>query len=338
MHVDVGAGLEGGELARDGHQIEPGHVCGGLPLAGDLHPQRGPPSFRGRLGHLRQVDRHLLDGGDHGLGRRSPPGLGLDGFSQLRQRGVVVAPHRDPAARIRFAGQHGPDDGAVGVGGLREEDDCAGRAAVAGVGSQHKAVAAPVGDGHVHVCIPCRALAVAGNAYAVGGREAMPAQRVDDEVAGGAHHHAAQAEGPAGLQRVKRRRLAVGVGARPHQAVALDSRERAVADGASGRVGGMGGNVGAPRGAAGVAPAVVAADQLPPVVGADGEPHPPVQAAVLPHVHETVVGPPHRQLPAQQPPPEHMAAHHVLEGRHRMPQTLGVCAHARTLPAAGITP
>ena len=134
------------------------------------------------------------------------------------------------------------------------------RAAVAGVGSQHKVVAAPVGDGHVHVCIPCRALTVAGNAYAVGGREAMPAQSFDDKVAGGAHHHAAQAEGPAGLQRVKRRRLAVGVGARPHQAVALDSRERAVADGAGGRVGGMGGNVGAPRGAAGVAPAVVAAD------------------------------------------------------------------------------
>ncbi len=63
----------------------------------------------------------------------------------------------------------------------------------------------------------------------------------------------------------------------------------------------MGWNVGAARGAAGIPPPVVLALQFEAVADPDGEAHSPVQAAVLPDVHEVVVGAPDCQLNAEQP-------------------------------------
>src|SRR5690606_5274009 len=77
-------------------------------------------------------------------------------------------------------------------------------------------------------------------------------------------------------------------------------------------VGGVGGDIGTAGRAVGVAPAVILALELLPLVDADGEAHAAVQAAVLPDIDVAVIGAPHGQLAAEQ-----LALIDVTEGQIR---------------------
>lgn len=183
-------------------------------------------------------------------------------------------------------------------------------------GQRHRVVVGPVDRhlGRLRIELP-------------GGSEAVGLQVLDGQRHRGVDRQIAQPERRARFEDVDCGRLAHRILARPHQPVALHRREGPVADGAGRRVGRMGRDVGASGGPVGVAPAVVLAAELGAVVGSDGEADPAVQAAVLPHVDEVVVGPPHRELPAQQLAVVHVAVGQVVFRRHRMPQGERVEGH-----------
>jgi hypothetical protein len=69
---------------------------------------------------------------------------------------------------------------------------------------------------------------------------------------------------------------------------------------------------------------VVLAHQLGTIVLADREPHPAVNAAVLPHVDVAVVGAPDRQLVPGELPGVDVSEGKVLGGGNREPSVLGV--------------
>ena len=83
----------------------------------------------------------------------------------------------------------------------------------------------------------------------------------------------------------------------------------------------MRGDVGAPPGAARVPPPVVEALELEPLVESDGQPDAAMETPVVPHVDDTVVGPPDREFTAEELGLVDVSIRRVVAASDREPAT-----------------
>ena len=285
VDVQMRPGLEARQVARQGFQLEPGHLCRRRPFPRhpDAQVQAGAPGRARR--HLCQIRIHRGEGDlDRGGGRQ----LGcprLDPVAQLRQPRVPGPQRRGCIGR--HGGQQGAQHRPAGILRLDQDQDTA-------VAGQRRVALRPHRG-------KTRGLKPGADRL----RRRPDRQRAQREGRG--RHPPRQRKGGGRVQR------------RPDQARRLGPRIGPVADRPRRRVGRVGGDIGAAGGPVGIAPAMVDAFQLGPFVQPEAQAHTAVQAAVLPHVDVAVVGAPDRQFAAPDLAVEDMAQGQIVRGGDGIP-------------------